>query len=132
MADTEILRQIIAEIKFRRGLRQAEIAKALGVKATYLSDMINGRVPFSDAIHARLSELFTDCMSSSKLVASGDSNTQISGNGNRLGDSVALSRAFDEIVSQRQILERTISIIEKKDDQIDRLISILETKSSQS
>jgi predicted transcriptional regulator len=132
MADTEILRQIIAEIKFKRGLRQAEIADALGIKPTYLSDMINGRVPFSDAIHSRLSELFTDCMSSVKLVANGNSNTQISGNDNSLVDSAALSRAFDEIASQRQILERTISIIERKDVQIDRLISILETKNSQS
>jgi transcriptional regulator with XRE-family HTH domain len=126
MAENETLRQIVAEIKFKKGLRQTDIASALGVKPTYLSDMINGRVPFSDTVQARLSELYTDCLSSSALVASGDSNTQISGNGNRLGDSAALSRAFDEIVSQRLLLERTISIIEKKEGQIDRLISLLE------
>jgi len=52
------LKRIIADIKIETGLKQAEIADKLGVKSTYLSDMINGRVPFSENIKALISEKF--------------------------------------------------------------------------
>jgi transcriptional regulator with XRE-family HTH domain len=127
MAECEKLKNIIAEIKFKRGLRQADIAGALGIKPTYLSDMINGRVPFSDAIKNKLSELFSDCSKANAQVACGDENILISGNDNQLiDDSGALSRAFDEIKSHRRLLERTITMLEKKDEQLDRMIGLLE------
>lgn len=58
MAVNKQLKDAIAHIKFRFGLNQAEIADRLEVKSTYLSDMINGRVPFTDNISNKLYELF--------------------------------------------------------------------------
>ena len=46
------LKNVIAAIKYKHGLKQAEIADRMGIKNTYLSDVINGRSP--------LSELFSD------------------------------------------------------------------------
>jgi transcriptional regulator with XRE-family HTH domain len=128
MIESEQLKRIVAEIKFKRGLRQKEIADSLGITATYLSDLLSGRLPVSDKVQVKISELYSDCLTSVPQVAAGDSNTQISGNGNNLIDSAALSKAFDEIASHRALLEKTLSMMEKKDEQIDRLITIIETK----
>lgn len=46
------LKNVVAAIKYKHGLKQAEIADRMGIKNTYLSDVINGRSP--------LSELFSD------------------------------------------------------------------------
>lgn len=54
------LRKIISDIKYLKGLNQAEIAKELGVKPTYLSDMINKRVPFNETFRQKLHEVYSD------------------------------------------------------------------------
>lgn len=54
------LKKIISDIKYRKGLNQAEIAKELGVKPTYLSDMINERVPFNETFRQKLYEVYSD------------------------------------------------------------------------
>ena len=53
------LKNAIESIKFSFKIKQAEIAERLGVKNTYLSDMINGRVPFSDSMKEKLYEVFS-------------------------------------------------------------------------
>ena len=58
MAINEQLKFGIERVKFSTGLKQAEIAERLGVKSTYLSDMINGRVPLTDNICQKIFELF--------------------------------------------------------------------------
>ena len=58
MIKNESLKKIIREIKFKFNLKQSEIADKLGVKSTYLSDMINGRVPFTENISEKIYELF--------------------------------------------------------------------------
>lgn len=47
MAVNVRLKKAIEEIKFKFKLNQGGIAEKLGVRNTYLSDMINGRVPLS-------------------------------------------------------------------------------------
>lgn len=59
MAVNQQLKNAIESIKFSSKLKQAEIAERLGVKSTYLSDMINGRVPFSDSIKEKIYEVFS-------------------------------------------------------------------------
>lgn len=54
------LKKIILEIKFKYNKRQSDIADDLGIKKTYLSDMINGRVPLTDNIANRIYELYSD------------------------------------------------------------------------
>lgn len=56
------LKNVIREIKFKRGLTQAQIASELGIKAPYLSDMVNGRVPYSDSLRRKIFELYSDCI----------------------------------------------------------------------
>lgn len=58
MAINEQLKFGIERIKFTTALKQAEIADKLGIKSTYLSDMINGRVPLTENICQKIFELF--------------------------------------------------------------------------
>ncbi|MDD2475437.1 MAG: helix-turn-helix transcriptional regulator, partial [Dysgonamonadaceae bacterium] len=52
------LKIAIARIKITTGLKQAEIADKLDIKSTYLSDMINGRVPLTENVCQKIYELF--------------------------------------------------------------------------
>lgn len=58
MSRNEKLKKAISEVKLIYGLKQSEIAAELGVTGSYLSDMINGRVPLTNKMIAKLSELF--------------------------------------------------------------------------
>lgn len=56
------LKKIIDRIKFEFSITQIQIANKIGVKNTYLSDMINGRVPFNESFKNKLYEEFhIDC-----------------------------------------------------------------------
>lgn len=59
MPINKTLKDAIDSIKFTGKLKQSDIADKLGVKSTYLSDMINGRVPLSDNIKDKIYELFS-------------------------------------------------------------------------
>lgn len=59
MSVNERLKSAIGSIKVAFKLTQAEVADRLGVKSTYLSDMINGRVPFSDNMKEKIYEVFS-------------------------------------------------------------------------
>jgi len=59
MAVNERLKNAIGSIKLLFKLTQAEVADRLGVRGTYLSDMINGRVPFSDSIKEKIYDVFS-------------------------------------------------------------------------
>lgn len=56
----------------------------------------------------------------------GANSPAVSGDNNHFGGCGSLDRSFDEIAEQRKLLERALSLLEKKDAQIDRLISLLE------
>jgi len=58
MAKNEQLKIAIEKIKINTGLKQAEIADKLDIKSTYLSDMINGRVPLTESVCQKIFELF--------------------------------------------------------------------------
>lgn len=59
MSINQEFKNVISEIKFKNKLTQAQIAESLEVKSTYLSDMINGRVPVSDSILNKIYELYS-------------------------------------------------------------------------
>lgn len=59
MSVNQEFKSLISEIKFKNKLTQAQIAESLKVKSTYLSDMINGRVPVSDSILNKIYELYS-------------------------------------------------------------------------
>ena len=58
MPKNEQLKIAVEKIKISTGLKQAEIAEQIGIKSTYLSDMINGRVPLTENICQKIFELF--------------------------------------------------------------------------
>lgn len=53
-------KNLINKVKFLYGLKQSEIAEAIYVKSTYLSDMINGRVPVTGSVTEKIYEVFSD------------------------------------------------------------------------
>lgn len=52
------LKKAIEEIKMRDGLSQREIAQKLGVHNTYLSGMINSKVPLTDNMIENIHKVF--------------------------------------------------------------------------
>lgn len=59
MAKNEELNELIKRIKYQYDLNQYEIASKIGVKGTYLSDVLNGRVNFNDKLRAKIYEVFS-------------------------------------------------------------------------
>lgn len=51
-------KKIIDRIKYEYSINQAQIADRLGVKKTYLSDMINGRVPYNETMAKKIGGAF--------------------------------------------------------------------------
>lgn len=51
-------KKLIGKIKYEFSINQAQIADKLGVKKTYLSDMINGRVPYNETMAKKINEIF--------------------------------------------------------------------------
>lgn len=112
MLKNEEVAQIIATIKYKEGLKQSEIAARIGIKPTYLSDVINGRCPFSDELKQKIHEQFSYIAGSQQM--NGNGNVQIGGDANN--------------VNAGETINRLVALLEKKDEQIDRLLSLLEKK----
>ena len=107
---------------------QKEVAEAIGIKNSYMSDVLNGRYPLSENV----SELFRDNFGinpdfllegkgaiwiDGSVTQLGDNN--ISGDNNQVGNPSILDKAIDEIAAQRKL-------VAKAQEQIDRLIGLLE------
>ena len=58
MCKNQELTNLIKKIKYQSGLRQSDIASQIGVSGSYLSDALNGRVPFSDSLRQKIYEQF--------------------------------------------------------------------------
>lgn len=61
------LTKIINLIRYKSNLTQKEIAASLGVRPTYLSDMINARIGFSQNFRKKIYELYPYCMDLSNV-----------------------------------------------------------------
>lgn len=117
MAVNQELYNIIKQIKFLRNIKQADIAVLLGVKSTYLSDMINSRVPYSDNMKSKIFEVFSDCFSSG--VFSGNignththvhniaSDSDVACAGCVSGDSASSGNAPSESITSESTTEAT-------------------------
>ena len=60
MSINQEFKNLISKIKFFYGIKQSDIAFNIDVKPTYLSDMINGRVPVTESITEKLYEHYSD------------------------------------------------------------------------
>lgn len=58
MAINQEFKNLINRIKYEYSLNQSQIADRLGIKKTYLSDMINGRVPYNETMSKKISDIF--------------------------------------------------------------------------
>lgn len=58
MAVNQEFKKLIDKIKYEYSINQSQIADRLGVKKTYLSDMINGRVPYNETMSKKISDAF--------------------------------------------------------------------------
>ncbi|WP_303327402.1 helix-turn-helix transcriptional regulator [Butyricimonas paravirosa] len=58
MAINQEFKNIINRVKYEYSITQSQIADRLGVQKTYLSDMINGRVPYNDTIKKKIIDTF--------------------------------------------------------------------------
>lgn len=58
MTINKSFKKCIEKVKFEFSITQKEIANRIGVHNTYLSDMINGRVPLTDQVSNKIYELF--------------------------------------------------------------------------
>lgn len=58
MPVNEEFKRLIDKIKYEFSINQAQISERLGVKSTYLSDMINGRVPYNESMQKKIHEVF--------------------------------------------------------------------------
>lgn len=68
-------KKLIDRIKYEFSINQSQIAEKLGVKKSYLSDMINSRVPYNETMRKKISEVFpiqnheqSSCMEYSKDI----------------------------------------------------------------
>lgn len=60
MDDSQRLKKVIAEVKYRENITQKAFSEALGFKnQSYISDMANGRFPVTEDISERISEVYT-------------------------------------------------------------------------
>lgn len=58
MAVNEEFKNLIDRIKYEFSINQSQIAERLSIKKTYLSDMINGRVPYNESMRNKIHDVF--------------------------------------------------------------------------
>lgn len=76
-AVNEEFKRLIDKIKYEFSINQAQISERLGVKSTYLSDMINGRVPYNESMQKKIHEVFHIGYEDSSSIQEGVNNMRI-------------------------------------------------------
>lgn len=77
MPVNEEFKRLIDKIKCEFSINQAQISERLGVKSTYLSDMINGRVPYNESMQKKIHEVFHIGYEDSSSIQEGVNNMRI-------------------------------------------------------
>ena len=140
MISNEQFKLLIEQLKLSSGLKQSEIAGRLSVKSTYLSDMINGRVPITENVLKKISEEFHVNNFGDKNITAGIINHSTIDNRSYYSDSPDVLRArieqLDRLLEEKEcrIKEKDAQIKEKdaqikeKDAQIKALLEIVAKK----
>ena len=58
----------------------------------------------------------------------GDHSPNVNGDGNTIAGDASIDHALSEIAEYRKLLERSLTMLEKRDAQIDHLIALLQDK----
>ena len=77
MPVNEEFKRLIDKIKYEFSINQAQISERLGLKSTYLSDMINGRVPYNESMQKKIHEVFHIGYEDSSSIQEGVNNMRI-------------------------------------------------------
>lgn len=104
MAINKELKDLIRLIKYRSGLNQSVIAENLGVTNSYLSDAINGRVPFSDSLRNKIYENYSDYITNPHIVFGGQ---HVTGGGDAVNGDKIVEKVKEE-VEDEQVEEITV------------------------
>lgn len=104
MAINKELKDLIRLIKYRSGLNQSVIAENLGVTSSYLSDAINGRVPFSDSLRNKIYENYSDYITNPHIVFGGQ---HVTGGGDAVNGDKIVEKIKEE-VEDEQVEEVTV------------------------
>ncbi|WP_289287518.1 hypothetical protein [uncultured Duncaniella sp.] len=104
MAINKELKDLIRLIKYRSGLNQSVIAENLGVTNSYLSDAINGRVPFSDSLRNKIYENYSDYITNPHIVFGGQ---HVTGGGDAVNGDKIVEKIKEE-VEDEQVEEVTV------------------------
>lgn len=104
MAINKELKDLIRLIKYRSGLNQSVIAENLGVTNSYLSDAINGRVPFSDSLRNKIYENYSDYITNPHIVFGGQ---HVTGGGDAVNGDKIVEKVKEE-VEDEQVEEVTV------------------------
>lgn len=118
-------KNIIIRIKYEFNLNQSQIAERLGVKSTYLSDMINGRVPYNESMEKKIHEVFH--ISKDKNMNYGQNFGSIGGN-NRSTYNNAGNTSNEDTEFLKQKIELLELRLKEKDDIIQAKNETIETK----
>ena len=123
--DCELIKKSIREVKYRLGINQSEIADRIGVKNTYLSDMVNGRVPATVNLMEKMKEAFP--FLSEENTDSGDSDDS-----REIAFLKELLQSKEELLqSKDEILRAKDAILKEKDARLkeqEKLIALMEEK----
>lgn len=121
MPKNQELKNLINKIKYERDLTQADISKIIGVGKTYISDMLNGRVPYTDSIKEKLEGLL-------------EHNSTIIGNENIVGNVSSHIDARKYYSDSPDILKAQIcqmeTVISDKEEQVRTLTEQVRTLTS--
>lgn len=123
MTKNEILKFCIERIKLDTGLKQAEIAQKIDVKSTYLSDMINGRVPLTESVCQKISEVFhTDILNDT-----GKQPQQYAGESERPNNEIRSNERNhqDTMDKMLELLAMKEASLAKAQEHIDKLLEII-------
>ncbi|MGN1173561.1 MAG: hypothetical protein ACI4SO_07220 [Muribaculaceae bacterium] len=122
-------------------LSASAFAKKIGVKTTQaIYDLVSGKTKtLSSDILNKVLSCYPDLslewlvrgegemLKPVQQISYGDRSPNLNGKGNSVNFGTEDLKLFiEELSAQRRISERTLSLLEKRDDQIDRLISIIE------
>lgn len=131
MPENQVLKKVIAAIKYEFNLKQVDVAAKIGVNETYLSNVINGKSPLSEVFLGKLCSAFPvnkDYISSGLgEIFLSKSVIQTNENGDNInGQSVTVNKT--ETDKLLDALNTCHELLRKKDEQIDRLLTLLEKK----
>lgn len=141
MVDTERLRAAFEYLRKNKVVRnQQDFVERIGSDKSTVSQIFNGHIQIPNILFGKVVEAFPQFSEEwlrfgegemlkpgVQQISYGDMSPNLNGKGNSVNFVTEDLKIFvEELSAQRRISERTLTLLEKKDEQIDRLISIIE------